>query len=109
MGGHRVECGVFTKLGDVGMTTTLVRAAMRVMVMGGKEGETEAKWMLLEGHQDEMMRVERCEEILLQAKAASQYVRGWKERLEVVVGLLCRVSLGLHSFYLSAFFFVSRE
>jgi hypothetical protein len=86
---HKLECATLKKL--PGIPPTPVRALMQVLLKRNS-ATANPRWAGLEAHQNELMQHRRWDEILLEAKAASTYVPGWSDKLEIAVAVTCRVS-----------------
>ena len=86
---HKQECAILKKLPKV--PPTPVRALMQVLLKRNSAAEIPP-WTSLEAHREELMKHMRWDAIVLQAKAASSYVPGWSDKLEIVVAVACRVS-----------------
>ena len=86
---HKHECVILKKLSRI--PPTAVRALIQVLLkyngIAADQGPTG-----LEAHRAELMRHRRWGEIFLEAKAASTYVPGWSDKLEIAVDVACRVS-----------------
>ena len=87
---HKVECLMYQSL--PGIPPTVVRGLMQLFIRKEIAATPNARWASLEGHESSLKKQKRWDEVVLQAKAAVEFMRSPANYLESAINVLCRLT-----------------